>query len=73
MSETVSRCGDAARAEKAEALRRELEGSPWFRAVGVGDRGGINTIFVYVSGQWPQGAIPEVWRGVPVWVRKVRP
>ena len=53
-------------AEKAEALRRALEGSPWFLDINVGECGGKPAIFVYVSRDVPLFAVPEVWRGVPV-------
>ena len=59
-------------AEKAEALRRALEGSPWFLAVGIGEYGGKPAIFLYVSRYVPLFAVPGDWRGVHVCVRKVR-
>ena len=57
--------------EKAEALKRALGDPPWLQSIGVGELGGDPAIFVYVSGRMPKGAIPEFWRGVSVWPRRV--
>lgn len=57
--------------QKARALQASFGHPPWLQGVGVGELGGEPAIFVYVSGRMPNNAIPDFWRGVPVWVRKI--
>ena len=55
---------------KAYALRESFGHPPWLEAVGVGELGGEPAIFVYVKGQVPELTVPDVWRGVSVWIRR---
>lgn len=61
--------------QKAKALQDSFGHPPWMppwlQAVGIGELGGEPAIFVYVTGRVPNNAIPEYWRGVPVWVRRM--
>lgn len=57
-------------AQKAKALQEALGHPPWIQAVGVGEMGGEPAIFVYITGRVPENAIPEYWRGAPVWPRR---
>lgn len=57
--------------DKAKALQESFGHPSWLQAVGIGELGGEPALFVYVTGHAPNGAIPEFWRGVKVWVRRV--
>lgn len=57
--------------EKAEGLRESLGDPPWLVAVGTGDFGGEPVIFVYAKERVPFSVVPDMWRGVKVWVRQV--
>lgn len=57
--------------EKAEGLRKSLGDPPWLVAVSTGDFGGEPVIFVYAKGRVPFSVVPDMWRGVKVWVRQV--
>jgi len=56
---------------KARALKDSLGAQPWLQTVGVGELGGEPVIFVYAKGRVPFSLVPDIWRGVKVWVRRV--
>lgn len=56
---------------KARALKDSLGAPPWLQTVGVGELGGEPVIFVYAKGRVPFSLVPDIWRGVKVWVRRV--
>ena len=57
--------------DKAKALQESLGHPPWLQSIGVSEFGGEPAIFVYVTGRVPVSLVPDFWRGVKVWVRRV--
>lgn len=57
--------------DKAKAIQESIGHPPWLVAVGTGDFGGEPVIFVYAKERVPFSVVPDMWRGVKVWVRQV--
>lgn len=59
--------------QKAKALQDSIGHPPWFQAIGISEMGGEPALFVYTKGRVPDKVIPDYWRGVKVWVRRMGP